>query len=135
VRIAALAILLIAAPAVAQTTTTCNRIGDTVNCFTTSPPPPVTFPTQTYTPPQQMDMSGWYALGAAIAARRRAHEEALERQRQEQRNEAFNMNLARFIQNGECDAAANMAIENGRYDALDAVKQFCHAPAPPTEAH
>lgn len=111
--------------------TDCYRIGETLRCNTTQPPPPI--------PPIQ-GVDG----GAMIDAYRQgqADRRAAERERNDRPQEQADSSLAtewarivvaEHLKAGHCDEAINAALDAGEIELATQAKAFCATPGTPPE--
>lgn len=90
--------LIYSGSAVAQTTTTCTRLGNSVNCRSQS---------QSSNFPKAAD---WAALGDRM---------------REKRVRATHRKIGKLVAEGHCEAARNLALEKGMFDVAEQVPELC----------
>ena len=121
----AFAVIVLSGPALAQTSTNCRFIGNQMYCDTTAPPP-------VYSPPQFNTglMSALIAKRQAEAEEQRQQEAADEAATKAQGEAILRRSLGIMIEQGRCDEARNIALDEGRLDMAALVNQACARPAP-----
>lgn len=134
----AFGISLSAAPSQAQTTTTnCLHVGQQLFCNSYTPPAPAV-PAPVYPTYQPQPAFGINpALVQMLIARKQQQmrEEQAEQDREaeaEQRadDQSIQVSVGKMIEDGNCDGAKHMALDEGRLDLVPLVNQACAAPAP-----
>lgn len=132
-----LAALVIAAPAIGQTsnsTTTCTRFGQSVNCDTTTR----TTPGFNFNTPQPRQESFWEAFQRgqqqaeqqrALQAQRQALEaqaRASEQVRIAEGNRSYvRQRVGQLIASGDCQNGIDMAVANGEFELASQARDYC----------